>query len=133
MTSRNKYATTVEAAAWSVGIYVAFMFMGGEAAAADIKTLAQNVGNQVGGIGQAAGAVSWLSGLGFGISSVFKFKQHADDPQRTSLKDPMMYGAVGAGLIMIPELMGAGIGSIFGGMGPTLNGNAPTPVTIGGR
>jgi hypothetical protein len=71
-----------------------------------------------------------LSGLGFGISSVFKFKQHADDPQRTSLKDPLMYGAVGAGLIMVPELMGAGIGSIFSNTGPSLNGAAGTSVQI---
>ena len=65
-------------------------------------------------IGSLMIAVSYVAGIGFGITSIFKFKQHKDNPQQVPIGTPFAMMAISVLLIFLPTIyMPAGT-SIFG-------------------
>jgi intracellular multiplication protein IcmD len=59
-------------------------------------------------------ALSYVAGIGFGITSIFKFKQHKDNPQQVPIGTPFAMMAISVLLIFLPAIYApAGI-SVFG-------------------
>lgn len=77
--------------------------------------IANNFVQSIQGAGAAVTAVCWIAALAMGAVAVFKFKANADNPQQTPLKIPLIYMAVAAGLAAVPEVIGTGVVSIWGG------------------
>jgi intracellular multiplication protein IcmD len=73
-------------------------------AATTIGTLASNVVGSFAAIGALMTGVAYLAGLGFGISAVFKFKQHKDNPTQIPIGTPFALLAVSVILIFLPAL-----------------------------
>lgn len=78
--------------------------------------VSQNVTGSISGLGLLVTAGSYLAGLAFTISAIFKFKQHKDNPTQVSIGQ-----AVGILLIAISFLF---FPSIMSSMGSTMFGSA---------
>jgi len=50
-------------------------------------------------------SISAVAGLGFGVASVFKFKQHKDNPQQVPLGMPLSLLGIGVMLMWMPFLL----------------------------
>ena len=55
-------------------------------------------------IGQLITGISYLSGIGFGVAAIFKFKQHKDNPQQNPAGTPVTMMALSTALIFLPGL-----------------------------
>ena len=87
------------------------------ASAATIGSLAYNVTGSFAQIGSLMTGVAYLAGLGFGISAVFKFKQHKDNPTQIPIGTPFALLAVSVILIFLPGIYAPAGQTIFGGTG----------------
>ena len=63
--------------------------------------------------------VSFIAGIGFAMASVFKFKQHKDNPTQVPIGTPFAMFAIGIVLIFLP--------AIFTPAGSSIFGHKPTP------
>lgn len=96
-----------------------------EAFAADgtatIGTVAANLTGTFANIAKLITALSYIAGLGFGIGSILKFKQHKDNPQQIPVGTPIALLFVAAALLFLPsvfQIAGATLGlSSSGGVG----------------
>ena len=59
-------------------------------------------------------AVSYIAGIGFVVASLFKFKQHKDNPTQIPLGTPLALMAIGVILVFLPALFAPVGKSIFG-------------------
>jgi intracellular multiplication protein IcmD len=59
-------------------------------------------------------SVAYVAGIGFGITSIFKFKQHKDNPQQVPIGTPFAMMAISVLLIFLPAIYGPAGTSIFG-------------------
>lgn len=59
-------------------------------------------------------AVAYVAGIGFGISAIFKFKQHKDNPTQVPIGTPFAMLAISVLLVFLPALYGPAGTSIFG-------------------
>ena len=82
--------------------------------AATLATLATNVTDQFTAIGQLMIGVAYIAGIGFGISAVFKFKQHKDNPTQIPIGTPFALLAVSVILVFLPALYAPAGESVFG-------------------
>ena len=75
--------------------------------------------------------VAYLAGLGFGISAVFKFKQHKDNPTQIPIGTPFALLAVSVVLIFLPSIYAPAGQSVFGGSqtGGGFTGAGATSIT----
>lgn len=80
----------------------------------DIGALATNVTKSFSSIGELMIAVSYLLGIGFAGASIFKFKQHKDNPTQIPIGTPIALLVVGIFLIFLPGLVGPIGTTIFG-------------------
>ena len=58
--------------------------------------------------------VSFIAGVGFAMASVFKFKQHKDNPTQVPIGTPFAMFAIGIILIFLPAIFAPAGSSIFG-------------------
>lgn len=79
-----------------------------------LANLATNVTAQFTAIGQLMIGVAYIAGIGFGISAVFKFKQHKDNPTQIPIGTPFALLAVSVILVFLPALYAPAGESIFG-------------------
>jgi len=79
-----------------------------------IGDLAQNVTGSYGQIGSLMTGTAYLAGLGFGISAVFKFKQHKDNPTQIPIGTPFALLAVSVVLIFLPAIYEPAGATIYG-------------------
>lgn len=82
-----------------------------------IGTIATNVTGSFYGLAKLITAGSYISGMGFTLSSILKFKQHKDNPTQIPIGTPIALLFVGAALIFLPSLFGIASTTIFGGSG----------------
>ena len=82
--------------------------------ATTLATLATNVTDQFTAIGQLMIGVAYIAGIGFGISAVFKFKQHKDNPTQIPIGTPFALLAVSVILVFLPALYAPAGESVFG-------------------
>ena len=80
----------------------------------DLGTLAGNVTGNFEDIGELMTGVAYLAGLGFGISAVFKFKQHKDNPTQIPIGTPFALLAVSVVLVFLPGLYEPAGATIYG-------------------
>ena len=59
-------------------------------------------------------AVAYVAGIGFGISSIFKFKQHKDNPTQVPIGTPLAMMTISVLLVYLPGIYGPAGTSIFG-------------------
>lgn len=88
---------------------------------ATIGTVAANLTGTFANIAKLITALSYIAGLGFGIGSILKFKQHKDNPQQIPVGTPIALLFVAAALLFLPsvfQIAGATLGlSSSGGVG----------------
>ena len=65
---------------------------------------------------------AYLAGLGFGISAVFKFKQHKDNPTQIPIGTPFALLAVSVVSIFLPSIYVPAGATVFGDSGGTGGG-----------
>ena len=96
-----------------------------------IGDLATNVTGSFTAIGELMTGVAYLAGLGFGISAVFKFKQHKDNPTQIPIGTPFALLAVSVVLIFLPSIYAPAGQSVFGGdqTGGGFTGAGATSIT----
>ncbi len=63
--------------------------------------------------------VAYIGGIGLGVAGVFKLKQHVDNPGQTPMKDGLVRLGAGGGLLALPFLTSAMMGTIDNGAGNT--------------
>jgi intracellular multiplication protein IcmD len=88
------------------------------AATTGISQIAGNITGAFKGLGQLMIAISYLAGIGFTIASIFKFKQHKDNPTQIPMGTPIALLGVGIILIFLPAIVGP-IGETIFGTGKT--------------
>tara|TARA_B110000459_G_C16613317_1_gene497396 strand:+ start:2547 stop:2930 length:384 start_codon:yes stop_codon:yes gene_type:complete len=80
----------------------------------DLASLADNVTGQFTAIGQLMIGVAYVAGIGFGISAIFKFKQHKDNPTQIPIGTPFALLSVSVLLVFLPGLYAPAGESVFG-------------------
>ena len=79
-----------------------------------IGKLAQNITGSFEDIGKLMIAISYVAGIAFAIASIFKFKQHKDNPTQIPLGTPLALLVVGIILVFLPALFEPAGETIFG-------------------
>jgi intracellular multiplication protein IcmD len=79
-----------------------------------IADIAKNIMDSFKQLGQLMLAMAYLSGFGFVISSIFKFKQHKDNPTQIPVSTPIALLMVGIVLIFLPGILRPAGYTIFG-------------------
>jgi intracellular multiplication protein IcmD len=80
----------------------------------DLGGMADALTQQFADIASLMIAVSYVAGIGFGITSIFKFKQHKDNPQQVPIGTPFAMMAISVLLIFLPAIYVPAGASIFG-------------------
>ena len=88
---------------WTIA--VSLFFIGGVFAADNIGNLADHVTDSFTSLGKLMAATAYLSGFGFAIAGVFKFKQHKDNPTQIPMGTPIALLVVGIVLIFLPGII----------------------------
>ena len=104
------------AAALTAGM---MMSEGTDAFAGGTNTTFADVGNNIitsaGSLPAMIQTVAYVGGIGLGVAGVFKLKQHVDNPAQTPMKDGLVRLGAGGGLLALPYLTTAMMGSINNG------------------
>lgn len=79
-----------------------------------LKDIACTIMGSFQALGQLMIAMSYLSGIGFSIASIFKFKQHKDNPTQIPVSTPIALLGVGVILIFLPGIITPVGYTIFG-------------------
>lgn len=79
-----------------------------------IGAVAQNVSRSFGAMGLMMSSISYLAGISFVIASVFKLKQHKDNPQQIPVTTGITMLALGIGMVTMPSVVGMGGATLFG-------------------
>jgi hypothetical protein len=77
--------------------------------------IAGNINNSIGGITTVITSLAYIGAVGFGFVGILKWKAHSEQPDRVALKIPITYMVIAAMCAALPEVIGTGIASIFGG------------------
>jgi len=81
---------------------------------ADLGTIAMSITDSFESVGRLMIALAYLAGIGFGISSVFKFKQHKDNPTQIPIGTPFALFGVSCMLIFLPGIYQPAGNTVFG-------------------
>ena len=65
-------------------------------------------------VAKVISAISYIAGFGFTIASVFKLKQHKDNPQQIPVTTGITMLCLGIGLIFMPSIFQMGGATLFG-------------------
>lgn len=87
---------------------------GGGTEAGTIGDMAKNLKANFTQIGSLIIATAQVAGAGFTVASIFKFKQHKDNPTQVQIGTPFALLAVGVLLMFIPGLFKTSSKSIYG-------------------
>lgn len=82
--------------------------------AKDLGGIAEQITSSFEGIGKLILGIAFVAGLGFTMASIFKFKQHKDNPTQIPLGTPIALLAVGVALIFLPNIIAPAGQTIFG-------------------
>ena len=107
---------------WLFVVAAAFFYAGYVFAdVVTIGTIAENVTKSFQQLGKLMAATSYLSGFGFAIAGVFKFKQHKDNPTQIPMGTPIALLVVGIVLIFLPGIISPMGVTIYGTQAATNN------------
>lgn len=83
-------------------------------AAGKMGDILNNVISSWGGVNNVFSTVAWLSGGFLGVASLFKFKDHVDNPAQHPLSAGVKRMIAGGMMLSLPFMMNATVGSLFG-------------------
>jgi hypothetical protein len=117
--------TILKALGYTAGATAVVAVMIEPAMAQDLNAVTGVVKNQMPGVAQVLSAASYVGGVGFGIKSALKLKEHNESKGQTPLSQPITLGIVAALLLALPTMLSTAKGSIFGvgSTGTTLDGS----------
>ena len=98
-------------------LLVLMVFYVGDAFAEEVKDIggiAKQITTSFEGIGNLILGISFVAGLGFVMASIFKFKQHKDNPTQIPLGTPIALLGVGVALIFLPNIIAPAGQTMFG-------------------
>ena len=75
--------------------------------AADLGSISDTVLQLLGGVSQILDVIAWVSGAGFAVSALVKYKEHRARPQSIPLSGPITEMIVAIILIAFPFIMKA--------------------------
>lgn len=81
---------------------------------ASLGDLATNLSDSFQGIAKLMIGTAYVAGIGFGISAIFKFKQHKDNPTQVPIGTPFALLAISVLLVFLPNIYAPAGTSIFG-------------------
>lgn len=87
---------------------------GGSANNMSIATVATAITSTFGSLARLITAGSYIAGIGFAVSSIFKFKQHKDNPQQTQIGTPIALLFIAAALLFLPNILTVAGQTVFG-------------------
>jgi intracellular multiplication protein IcmD len=101
--SKNKYCKFVTILLLVGGV-------AGAALAADvgIAKAATSISDSFATLAKMLVAVSYVAGFGFVLSSLFKFKQHKDNPAQMPMGTPIALFVIGVALVFLPSVIKMG-------------------------
>ncbi|MGB6977239.1 MAG: DUF6750 family protein [Gammaproteobacteria bacterium] len=79
-----------------------------------LGTLAMNITNSTQSFAKVMMAIAYLAGIGFVLASIFKFKQHKDNPTQIPLGTPLALLVIGIVLVFLPSIFAPAGQTIFG-------------------
>lgn len=91
-----------------------------------LSDIVSNVQGNILTLGPLLTIVSYISGVGFAIAGIVKFKAHKDNPTQVALSQPIVYLCVGAGLLFLPSIMSSAGSTVFGSSGASSAGKGAT-------
>ncbi len=80
------------------------------------STIADNIVTSTASLPSLISTVAYIGGIGLGVAGIFKLKQHVDNPGQTPMKDGLVRLGAGGGLLALPYLTSAMMGSINNGL-----------------
>ena len=80
---------------------------------AQIGSMASRLSGGLTDVADLIGSIGYVAGLGFGVASVFKFKQHRDSPTQVPIGTPFAMLGVAVALIYMPQLLTETGASVF--------------------
>jgi hypothetical protein len=116
----NKYKMTHKlAAALTAGMLLtegtnAFANAATTAGSTTFDDVGKNIITASGSLPMMIQTVAYVGGIGLGVAGVFKLKQHVDNPGQTPMKDGLVRLGAGGGLLALPYLTTAMLGSVAG-------------------
>lgn len=102
---------------FSIGIFLCFysyVALADTGPNLSLKDIADNIMKSFTSLGKLMIAIAYLSGFGFTIASIFKFKQHKDNPTQIPVSTPLALLMVGIVLIFLPGIIKPSGLTIFG-------------------
>jgi intracellular multiplication protein IcmD len=87
---------------------------GGGGGGGSIGDLATNIVGSFTSIGSLLIATAYIAGFILIIASIFKFKQHKDNPTQIPMGTPVALLIIGAVLVFLPSIIGPAGVTIFG-------------------
>lgn len=84
---------------------------------AQVRTLGEmfaHLGNSFPSFGKVIVGIAYVSGVGFGIASAYKFKQYKDNPTQIPIGTPIALLIVSTLLVFMPALTRPAAVSLFG-------------------
>lgn len=95
----------------AVGCLVTGQAFAGSQSLTDIAT---NIMSSFQDLGKLIIATAYVAGIGFGVASIFKFKQHKDNPTQIPLGTPIALLGIAIALLFLPMIFGTIGQTIFG-------------------
>jgi len=93
----------------------ACFYAGHAFAASSLSDIATNITGTFTDVGKLIVAIAYIAGFGFVMASIFKFKQHKDNPTQIPMGTPIAMLILGIVLIFMPSIITTGSQTIFGG------------------
>ena len=81
---------------------------------AGLAGVANKVTQGVGTIVSAISAAAYLAGIGFGLGSILKFKQHKDNPTQIPVGTPIAMLFIAVALVFLPSIIKMTGQTLFG-------------------
>ena len=113
-TSKIKRKTKFVGAFVVVLSLVSFGVLASSASQMSIATVATTITKSFGSLAKLITAGSYIAGIGFAVSSIFKFKQHKDNPQQTQIGTPIALLFIAAALLFLPNILTVAGQTVFG-------------------
>ena len=110
----NRHKSLVQAGLL-LGLAAGCLFAGQAFAGAEtVSDIATRVMLSFEDLGKLIIATAYVAGIGFGVASIFKFKQHKDNPTQIPLGTPMALLGIAIALLFLPLIFGTVGTTIFG-------------------
>ena len=99
-----------------------------DALAVNFTDVTTNITSSSSSLPNLISTVAYISGIGMGVAGIFKLKAHVDNPGNNPMKDGLVRLGAGGGLLTLPYVTEAMIGTIS----PEEDGTGPAISTFTG-